>query len=459
MGDGLPVFDARQFARWVGGEPQSLPESFCGVTQDTRRLVPGNLYVAVRGERMDGHAFVGQALAAGAAAALVDDGWQSPEAGWPLIRVRDTLRALGDAARAWRLASRARVVGLTGSSGKTTTKEMTAALLAAAGPVWATPGNYNNEVGLPLSVLGLGTETAFGVFEAGMNHPGEIARLAAVMRPDVAVVTSIGPAHIEHFGTLEAIAEEKGALLRAVPPDGLAVLSLETACYDRLRACVTGRLVTVSQVTREADYYGELLEPCDGVLRVTVCATGASCVLRSGLPGAYNASNLLLAFAVAHESGVAPDAAARALRELALPGMRWERHERGGVRVVNDAYNANPSSMAAVLEAFMRLPCDGRRVLVLGDMRELGALSESYHRELGRHVARLAPEALFAVGCDACGYLAEEAVRAGYPALGVRCCADAAEAAVAVKGYVAAGDSVLLKASRAVRLERILDEL
>lgn len=460
MSNGDPqVFDAAAFAAWAGGDAQALPAAFRGVTQDTRQVTPGCLYVALRGERFDGHDFVEQGFQKGAAAALVERTWHAPQeaAGWPLIRVADTRRALAEAARAWRLRQTARIVGITGSSGKTTVKEMTAALCGGGGPVCATRGNLNNEVGLPLSLLTLGAETAYGIFEAGTNHPGEIAALAEVMRPEIALISSIGCAHIEHFGSLEAIALEKSELLRALPSDGAAVLCRETSCFERLAARAAAPVVTTSLVTREADYYGEPLDLSVGRVRISERATGEQIELRSGLPGDHNASNLVLAFAAARTAGVSAAAAAKGLARMVLPGMRWAVSERGGVTVVNDAYNANPQSMRAVLHTFMQMPCGGRRIAVLGDMLELGAHTEVLHRELGCVVAELAPDALVAVGSDTARYVADEAVKRGYPAARVTCCADAADAAATVSALARAGDSVLLKASRGMRLERILD--
>jgi UDP-N-acetylmuramoyl-tripeptide--D-alanyl-D-alanine ligase len=454
------TFGAAAFAQWVAGDAQALPATLCGVTQDTRKLAPGCLYVALRGERFDGHDFVGQALAGGAAAALVERSWRAPAgaAGWPLIRVADTRAALSQAAHAWRRLSPAQIIGLTGSSGKTTTKEMAAALFAAGGPVCATQGNLNNEIGLPLSLLAMPQGTAFGIFEVGTNHPGEIARLAEVLAPEAAIISSIGSAHIEHFGSIEAIAREKGELLRALPAEGFAVLSRETACYGLLASLTRARVVTTSLATRDADFFGEVLEPLTGAICATERETGVRTVLRSGLPGEHNASNLLLAFAAARTAGVPGQEAAQALLRLTLPGMRWEVLERGDVTVVNDAYNANPSSMVAVVRTFMKLPCEGRRVLVLGDMLELGAHAEALHREVGRCVAGLAPDALFAVGPDTRAYVADEAVKSGFPTARVICAETAAQAGAALRAFVQPGDSVLLKASRGVRLERILDD-
>ena len=435
--------------------------TFCGVTQDTRKLTPRCLYVALRGERFDGHDFVGQALRAGAAAALVDASWKGPSeaATWPLIRVSDTRLALGDAAHAWRRQSRALVVGLTGSSGKTTTKEMAATLFAAGGAVCATQGNLNNEIGLPLSLLSMPADTAFGIFEVGTNHPGEITRLARVLQPDAAIISSIGCAHIEHFGSVEAITREKGALLRTLPRSGFAVLCKETACFEMLAELSNAPVVTTSLATSDADFCGEVLDPLSGAIRVDERQTGVRTVLRSGLPGEHNASNLLLAFAAARSAGVAAQGAAQALLNLSLPGMRWSVSTRGDVTFVNDAYNANPQSMVAVLRTFMKLPCGGRRIVVLGDMLELGSHAEALHREVGRCVADLSPDGLIAVGNDSERYVADEAVKAGFEASRVSCFKDSVAASAAIKGLFKPGDCVLLKASRGMRLERILDDV
>jgi UDP-N-acetylmuramoyl-tripeptide--D-alanyl-D-alanine ligase len=334
---------------------------------------------------------------------------------------------------------------------------MTAALCSGGGSVCATRGNLNNEIGLPLSLLTLGAETAYGIFEVGTNHPGEIAVLADVLRPEIALISSIGSAHIEHFGSQEAIAFEKGELLRALPSDGAAVLCHETACFERLAACAAAPLVTTSLVTRDADFYGEPLDLLAGRIRVSERATGAEIELCCGLPGEHNASNLLLAFAAARTAGVSAADAAEGLACLTLPEMRWAVSKREGITVVNDAYNANPQSMIAVLRTFMQMPCDGRRIAVLGDMGELGAHAEALHREVGRVVAALAPDEMIGVGPNTSRYVADEAVKCGFPAARMMCCADTADAAAILRMRVRAGDNVLLKASRKMELERVLD--
>jgi UDP-N-acetylmuramoyl-tripeptide--D-alanyl-D-alanine ligase len=305
----------------------------------------------------------------------------------------------------------------------------------------------------------LAPDAAFGVYEVGTNHPGEVERLADVLRPQAAVVTSVGSAHIEHFGTQEAIACEKGALIRVLPPDGFAVLCREMPCFDVLAGMSVATVVTATRaVGGDADFCGEVGGPWGGVWRGTERASGGVTELRSGLPGTHNAANLLLAFAAARTAGVPTEAAARALRGLALPGMRWDVSVRGGATVVNDAYNANPQSVCAALRTFMQMPCAGRRIAVLGDMFELGAHEEALHREVGRVVAELAPDGVIGVGVATERFLVDEAVKAGYPASRIVCVPDAAAAVSAVKAAVRDGDGVLLKASRGMGLERMLDD-
>ena len=455
-GNGI-VFDARQLAAWTGGVFEGVPCEVRGVTQDTRNLMPQCLYVALRGERFDGHDFVLQALEGGAAAALVETAWHPPKDGLPLIRVADTRRALQDMARAWRMRCRAKVVGVTGSAGKTTVKEMAAACFSGGGSVCATEGNLNNDIGLPLSLLALAEDTAFGIFEAGTNHKGEIACLANILKPHGAVISSIGRAHIGFFdSSVEAIAREKGELLRALPSDGFAVLCKETAHFGLLAEMSGAPVVTTSLADRDADFFGEVLDVLTGRVRVTERATGERVELSSGMPGLHNASNLLLAFAAARCAGVTANAAADGMRHFTMPGNRWETHTLGGVHIVNDAYNANPDSMRAALNTFMQLPCEGRRIVVLGDMRELGDSAEEAHREAGRQVAALNPDYFLAVGGQMQAYALREAVAAGFPSARALGADTAKDAAKLISGLARAGDCVLLKASRGIALEDVL---
>lgn len=454
------LFDMTELAVWTHGAWSGGALSVSGFSKDTRTIKPGDLYIALRGENFNGHDFVRKAFELGASAALVDEAWhlEAGVTGLPLLRVADTLKALQEMARAWRLKSKALIIGLTGSSGKTTTKEMTAAALSGGGSVCATEGNLNNDIGLPLSLLKLSPERTFGVFEAGMNHRGEIRLLADILKPQAAVISSIGNAHIEFLGSLENIAEEKADLLRVLPRDGFAVLSLETTCFDILARASAAPLVTTSFVTRDADFFGELIDLERGTFRVTERNSASPIECSCGLPGLHNASNALLAFAVARRAGVEAQKVVEGLKQLVMPGKRWEVVERNGVKIVNDAYNANPDSMCAVVRTFVALPCKGRRILVLGDMRELGAHSEALHRRVGRDVAACAPDLLIAVGACATAFLAQEAIVCGLPASRVQLAKTTQEAAAFLSDFVREGDSVLLKASRGMALENILNE-
>jgi UDP-N-acetylmuramoyl-tripeptide--D-alanyl-D-alanine ligase len=450
--------------KWTGAKCSgNVPESCGAVSQDTRTLGLSALYVALRGENADGHNFVADALARGAAAALVSDAWKVPPelSSAPLLRVRDPQRALWDIARNWRQTfamPKTRIVGLTGSSGKTTTREMIAALLAAKkAKVCATSGNFNNHIGLPLSILSMKRGCDFGVFETGVNHPGEMDGLADILRPDAAVVTNIGTAHIEFFETQEAIAREKGKLLAALPEDGFAVMDVDTACFDTLRSQTRARIVTVSSAGGDADYSARLLAALCGRARITERATGAEVELTCNLPGEHNAADLLLAYAVARECGIPADACPDALEDFSLPGMRWKVVQSEGVVFINDAYNANPQSMEASIRTFMKMPCRGRRVLVLGDMFELGSKSEAMHRAIGALVAELKPDLAVFVG-NAMTNAATEARERGMPASSVFCADGAANARLLLAAAVRYGDAVLLKASRGMGLEQVLQQ-
>lgn len=446
----------REFATWVNGIAPATDRSFSGISKDSRTLNPGELYVALVGETFDGHAFVQQAAERGAAAALVNAAWQPPATcALPLIRVADTRLALGHAAAAWRRRSNACIIGITGSSGKTTTKEMTAALLSAAGPVAATKGNLNNDIGLPLSVLAMPASARFGVFEAGMNHAGEMRYLARILQPDIAVIASIGRAHIEFFGSTEAIACEKAELLRALAPTGAAILCRETAHFDLLCSSCPGSIVVTSLHDPSADYFGTY-QPATASLTLVERETGAQQVITLPLPGEHNASNLLLAYAAARTAGLSADQALTGLQRFELPGKRWEIHRLAGRTIINDAYNANPDSMLVAIKTFLSQPQQGRAFLVLGDMLELGEFSEQFHREIGRTVAALAPATLLVVGEDATRYLADEARRAGYPAEQIFCCASTDACAHLLATHSTAHDAILLKASRGMKLETII---
>ena len=456
-----------QAAAWCRGQwhPQMPAEPLCALGVDSRKAGPGHLFFALKGEKADGHYFLASVAAAGACAAVrADYPVEQLPAGGGCLRVDDVLAALGRFAAAYRATLSARIVGVTGSVGKTSTKELIAEALATVGKTGRTAGNFNNEIGLPLSMAGLEGDCAFGVIEAGISHPGEMAPLRDILRPDLAVVTRIGPAHIEFFGSVRAIAEEKAALLEKLPADGLAVLDLDDEGFDVLRAHCSAPVVTCSLKRRDADYAGD--PQADGNLWVFERATGESATLPVPPPIGFMAENALKAIAVARKCGASWAALAVTLGRSQPVGMRWAVEDVRGWTAINDGYNANPMSMRAALGAFANWPAKGRTFLALGPMLEQGRMEHEAHEALGRFVAEgrwagvavvpwkpsgvpdAAAQALVS-GWRAAGGPADDLCAAAYPA----------EAAAWLRKKLRPGDALLLKASRGVRIEKILEEL
>lgn len=453
----MPVFPPDVLAAWTGGRWTRPPDRpIVGVRHETPAVVAGDLFVALRGERRDGHEFVGQAFALGAAAALVSEDFAAREgAAHPLLAVRDPRVALTAMARGHRHGCRAHVIGVTGSVGKTTVKEMVAAVLAEEGPVTCTKGNWNNDLGLPLSLLAMEPDDLHGVFEIGMNHPGELAPLCDLMRPDWGVMSRVGPAHIEFFENEEAIADEKATLLRALPEAGVALLAADEPWFERMRPSARCRVVTVALDT-DADYRARR----DVAARRFVVRerSGAEYGYPARMPGEAGVRNALRAVAVGRERGLSPGAIASALDRFRAPPMRGGVEEVGGLRWVNDAYNANSISMDASIDAFAESFCPGRKWLVLGGMRELGVSGEALHRIIGRRLAGAPWAGLIVKGALAEG-IAAGALEAGFPADRIRRAGDAREAAAAlVDAGAGEGDTVLVKGSRGERMEDVIRE-
>ncbi|MBP7830496.1 MAG: UDP-N-acetylmuramoyl-tripeptide--D-alanyl-D-alanine ligase [Kiritimatiellae bacterium] len=450
----MPLLSAKDLATWSGGAWEgAAPPSARGVCADTRRLREGDLYVALAGPRFDGHDFIGAAFAAGASAVMAE---RAPvPAPGPVLRVGDTRKALGELAAGYRRTLDARLIGVTGSVGKTTVKEMTADMLAQAAPTARTLGNWNNDIGLPLSVLAIEPVHRYGVMEVGTSHPGEIAALCACLRPDWGLVTAVGPGHLEYFDSVQAIAREKAELLRSLPPGGLAFLSRDDAWYELLYAATPCPVVTVS-LEAGADYRGRP-DPAGG-LRFTVeeRESGQAAELEVPLPGRHLVADALLAVAVGRRCGLSWEAIGAALARFRPQPLRWARSVARGVAFVNDAYNANPMSMKAALETFAKSPVEGRRWLVLGGMLELGAAECDLHRQLGRIVAAGPWAGLLAVG-PLGAWIAEGAREAGLSDGRAFLCPDAETAARRLLQWTRPGDAVLLKASRAEQLEKVLE--
>jgi UDP-N-acetylmuramoyl-tripeptide--D-alanyl-D-alanine ligase len=429
------------------------------VTLDSRAVAPGDLFVAVVGERVDGHDFLGAAAAAGAVAALstrADDAL-------PTVVVDDPVLALGRLAtgvHARLTAGGLRTLGITGSSGKTSTKDLLGQVLATAGPTVSPPGSYNNDIGLPLTVLDADEETRFLVLEMGSRGPGHIARLCRIARPQIGVVLNVGSAHLGEFGSPEGTARAKGELVEALPEDGTAVLNaddprvLGMASRTRARVLTTGRGPDADvRATR-----GALDEQGRAIFDLQVGEETHPVHLQ--VVGEHQVANALSAAGAALAAGMSPADVAAAL-SAATPRSRWRMEvdrRADGVTVVNDAYNANPESMRAALAALTGLPAD-RRIAVLGAMGELGADAPAEHERLGRDAAAAGIDLIVAVGPDAVG-IAEGAAaagrRTGEESVHVP---DRAAARELLSEVLRPGDVVLLKASRAYGLELLAADL
>lgn len=458
-----------QAAAWCRGAWHPAPPPAAALRRvaiDSRQAGPGVLFFALPGARADGHDFLPAAAAAGAAAVVRADfpAENLPAAGC-FLRVDDVPAALGRFAAGYRGTLSARIVGVTGSVGKTSTKELVADLLATAGKTARTAGNFNNEIGLPLSVAGIGRDCAFAVIEAGISHPGEMAPLRDILRPDIAVVTPVGPVHIEFFESVRAIAAEKAALLERLPADGFAVLDREEEFFDLLRARSSAPVVTCSLRRRDADYVGDV--QADGRLWVCERATGETAVLPVPPPAGFMAENVLKAVAVARKCGADWPALAAALGGAKSVGMRWAVESVRGWTAINDGYNANPVSLRAALQAFADWPVPGRRFLALGPMLELGRLEREAHEALGRLAAAgawagvaLVPWKLLEGIPDPAAQALAAGLRAGgWPEENLCAAADAAGAAAWLRERLRPGDALLLKASRGVRIEHVLENL
>lgn len=486
-----PLFSVEEAARVTGARilPQSAAEAarslvVSGVEVDSRQIRPGDLFCALAGEHVDGHDFVDRAWEAGAVAAMVSRGsMPGPPAGRVYLQVADTLKGLADLARHHRERYRPVVIGVTGSVGKTTTKDLIASVLGTSLKVLANPGNLNTDIGLPLTLFELGPEHQVACLEMGMRGPGEISRLAGLARPSIGVITNVGPVHIELLGSLEAIARAKEELLWSLPADGTAVLNADDPVTADMARRHRGRLAAVITYglgpqahVRAAELVtgpaGETLFRVEvagdtGAARWRARAVGDLGVFSLPLAGRHVVLDALAAVATGLHLGLEPEAVRAGLARPRLSAMRQEVTEAAEVTVINDAYNAGPASMAAALQLLVatRRARGGRAVAVLGDMLELGHLSEKAHRDLGRLVGEAQVDYLVTVGPRST-LVAEEAVRAGLASdrvvhFGGSGGADqaGAEARAAAAGevlrLVQPGDTVLIKASRGMKFEEI----
>ncbi|HEX5092403.1 MAG TPA: UDP-N-acetylmuramoyl-tripeptide--D-alanyl-D-alanine ligase [Burkholderiales bacterium] len=421
---------------------------FSRVSTDSRGLAAGELFVAIRGERFDGHEFLAAARALGAAGALIDARYSGP-APLPVIVVDDTRRALGRLGRHWRARFSPAVVAIAGANGKTTTKEMLAAILrahAGADAVLATAGNLNTDIGVPMTLLGMSAAHRYCAIELGMNHPGEIAWLAEIAQPGIAVVTNAQREHMEFMKDVAASAEENAEVLRALPSGGTAVINADDEHAPIFRAAAGARRTVPFGLSGEAEVSGGYaLKPLSSELVVRTPQGEARATL--AVPGLHNVRNAVAAAACAHAAGVPPEAIARGLSAFRpYAGRSQAKRARSGATVIDDSYNANPDSVRAAIDVLAA--CPRPTVLVLGDMGEVGEQGPAYHREVGAYAKRRGIGALCALG---------EASREAVAAFGEG--ARHFESPEALVAALPPAATLLVKGSRFMRMERVVAAL
>jgi UDP-N-acetylmuramoyl-tripeptide--D-alanyl-D-alanine ligase len=460
----LPLWTRGEIVAATGARTVGDIDAAIGASIDTRTLAPGDLFFAIKGEARDGHDFVRDALAKGAAAAVVSEERASGFAGaGALIVVPDVLEAMRALARAARARTKAQIVAVTGSVGKTGTKEALRLVLTAQGATHASVASYNNHWGVPLTLARMPRDAAFAVFEIGMNHSGEIDPLTRLVCPHVAIITTVEPVHIEYFRSIWSIADAKGEIFAGVEPGGTAVINRDNPYYERVRAHAAassaGRIVSFGEHA-DADVRAEriLLKPDISVVEARVF--GAPLVYRLGMPGRHVALNSLSVLAAAQALGCDLARAGLTLAELKPPVGRGERivlkGRDGDFTLIDESYNANPASMRAALATLGQIEpgTRGRRIAVLGDMLELGAAGPALHRELVEPIQASGVDLVFAAGPlmkNLFGALPRD--RQGAYA------DTAAEIEDAVSGAVRAGDVVMVKGSNGIRMGRIVKAL
>jgi UDP-N-acetylmuramoyl-tripeptide--D-alanyl-D-alanine ligase len=454
----MAAFSMQELVRATEGALVSgdLGVPVAGVSIDSRTLQVGEAFFAIVGHRLDGHAYLGDAAARGAACVVVHTLPDEPPANVPLVLVEDTTRALGRLAAWHRSRFSVPVVAITGSIGKTTVKELTAAVLATRYEVLKPASSFNNQWGLPLTLLRLGPDHGAAVVEIGTNQAGEIATLSAIARPTVGVVTMVAAVHTEFLGTIDGVREEKAALVRALSPAGVAVLNADDARVASMAREAKGRVVTFGRAPgATVRAVGEVTDTDEG-LAFTLEAAGRRQAVSLAFAGRHNVGNALAAAAVGVALELPLDDVARGLAAARPVGGRGVWKRAGEVTILDDTYNASPASVRAALDTLAARRVGRRAVVVLGDMLELGALSDEAHREVGRLVAALPADEFVGLGRGA--GLAVESARAG-GLVGAHHAPTFEDTVAQLLKRLVPGDVVLVKGSRGMRMERVVDAL
>lgn len=390
------MFDVHEIIKWCGGEVlrRGRSEFVEGISTDTRKKTAGMLFLALKGERFDGHDFIDEAVRKGARGILTEKE-VNPEGVW-VIKTEDNLKALGDIAMGYRIKKGFRILALTGTSGKTTTKEFIHHLISPFLKWGKNEGNMNNLIGVPLTLLSLRDEEG-AVLELATNRPGEIKRLCEICRPDFGLITMIGEAHTEGLGDIHGVMEEKSWLFKSIPEDGIGFVNMDDPLVVKASGFLLSRKVCYSMKREEADFYGKLLSMDENGMGGEVEGKGVRISFSTNLRGRHLFQNILSAIAVAVTLGIAPHLLRERIGTLSLPPGRGEIVEMGGFTILDDSYNANPVSFKAALE-MLSLFRGRRKVLVIGDMLELGKNAPKAHFQLGEWIASLSPFAVFIKG-------------------------------------------------------------
>ncbi|RLJ01448.1 MAG: UDP-N-acetylmuramoyl-tripeptide--D-alanyl-D-alanine ligase [Candidatus Aenigmatarchaeota archaeon] len=440
----------------IRGDPETL---FCSVSTDSRNIKGGELFFALKGERHDGHLFIDDARRKGAKGAVINESMKDVVKGddFVVIAVKDTLKALGDLSGWWRRRFDVKVIGITGSSGKTTTKEMLSKILSAEKNVLKSPGNYNNLIGLPLTLLNLRRFHEIAIVEMGMNRIGEIRRLTEIARPEIGIITNVGPAHLEGVGDIRGVLKAKTELIEEISEDGVVFINGDSELLSKEAERFGKNVIRFGKGSQNDVRIIEYKEDVFYGSSFSFLWKGKRYSFQLSVPGFFNIMNAVAASAVAIYLGMSEDVIKRKLKEYREVEGRFQRiYLKEDVLLINDTYNANPLSLNEAL-SFLKQIRSGRQLIIgLGDMLELGDYTEKAHREAGREVAKLKPDFFFAIGNFA-RYMIEGARDEGFK--NVFLCSDHEEMAELIKKHLKKGSVVFLKASRRICLENVVKKI
>ncbi len=439
--------------RLLSGKEEDIVRS---VSTDTRRINGGELFVAIKGQKFDGHNFILDAVSKGAGGILVQDGcitnanFKVPDIAF--VSVQDSIKALGDMAHLHRMRFDIPLIGVTGSNGKTTTKEMISSILSKKFNILKNVGTENNHIGVPLTLMRLAAEHKMAVVEMGTNRLGEIRRLSEIARPVKAVITNIGPSHLEHLKNLETVFRAKSEIIEYMDSGSLLFLNGDDGFLSKLKA--PSKIIKFG-MGKDCDFRAEKIKQEPD--HMTFWLNGET-EITLNVVGRHNIYNALASIAVCSDAGVPMDDIKEALSDFMLPNMRMEVRRIGNIKIINDSYNSNPLSMKQAIEALRDLTTKGRKVLIAGDMLELGNLSGRFHHLVGKQAAECGVDLIVAVGKLA-QHVAEGAREAGMNRKKIRLCNIIDEAADVAMDLIKKGDTVLVKGSRAMKMEQIVEEL